>query len=296
MSDRLVIIANPRAGMDRAGRELPALIEALEARSVDYEIRATNHQGHATELATEASRDGVGTVVAVGGDGTVNEVVNGLMVAGEHRPRLGVVAAGSGADFARSFDLPNHIDASLRGVIGTTTSIDVGRLEFPDGTTRYFANIANVGLAAATVERAERLPRRLGKARYVMALWPVLAAYELCEISITTAEGTTSETAANLLIANGRFAGGNMRFSPHSDPTDGVFDCQMNIGPKRQAVTLVPKIFRGTHLPNRRIVQLSGSTFEIDAERELLVEADGELIGRTPVTVSVIPGAIELVI
>jgi diacylglycerol kinase family enzyme len=87
-----------------------------------------------------------------------------------------------------------------------------------------------------------------------------------------------------------------MRFSPHSEPDDGRLDAQMNIGPKRQAVTLVPRIYRGTHLPNRRIHQMSAATFTVEGERTLIVEADGELVGETPVTISVVPGAIELVI
>jgi diacylglycerol kinase family enzyme len=276
MPGRIVIVANPRAGMDRAGRELPGLITALDAAGADYEIRATSHPGHATELTVEASRSGADTVVAVGGDGTVNEVVNGLMaVSRTARPALGVVAAGSGADFARTFDLPQHIDSDLAGVVGAKRPLDVGVLEFADGTVRHFANIANVGLAA---------------------LWPVLAGYDLGEITVEGPDGTFSDVAANVLIANARFAGGGMRFSPHSDPDDGVLDLQINLGPKRQAVTLVPRIYRGRHLPNKRIVQMSGGEFRIDAARELIVEADGEVVGTTPVTVRVEPGAIDLVV
>jgi diacylglycerol kinase (ATP) len=296
MPGPIALVVNPRAGMNRAGRELPPLMAALDSAGHDYEVRTTKHQGHASELAVEAAQAGAAVVVAIGGDGTVNEVVNGLMnVDPGNRPRLGVVAAGSGADFARTFDLPEHTGGSLAGVVGSSTPIDVGLMEFSDGSRRHFVNIANVGLAAATVERAERLPRRLGKARYVVALWPVLAGYTKCHISVTVDGIEHSKVAHNLLLANGRFAGGGMRFSPHSDPTDGVFDGQMNVGPKRQAVTLVPKIFKGSHLPNDRILQLSGQRFVVEAERTLIVEADGELIGETPVTMTVIPGAIDLI-
>ncbi len=217
-------------------------------------------------------------------------------VEAEARPRLGVVATGSGADFARSFDLPEHTDATLNGVIGSSRPVDVGRMEFGDGSTQFFVNIANIGIAAATVERAERLPRRLGRARYVIALWPVLARYSKCRISVVVNGMHYSEDAYNLLLANGRFAGGGMHFSPHSDLSDGNLDGQMNIGPKRQAVTLVPKIYRGKHLPNGRILQMSGSVFDIDAERPLMVEADGELVGHTPVTVTVVPGTLDVVV
>ena len=297
MSGRVALIVNPRAGKDRAGRELPTLTAALDSAGTSYEISMTEHPGHAVDLARQLATAGASTVVAVGGDGTVNEVVNGLMkVDAAVRPSLGVVAAGSGADFARTFDLPEHADSMLRGVVGTSRTIDVGHMAFGDGSTRHFANIANIGLAAATVERAERLPRRLGKARYVLALWPVLARYAKCQISVSVDGEPHAEMAYNLLLANGMYAGGGMHFSPHSDPSDGRLDGQMNIGPKRQAVTLVPKIFRGTHLPDERILQLSGAEFVIDAERPLMVEADGELIGQTPVTISVIPDAVALIV
>lgn len=297
MSGPIALIVNPRAGKNRAGRELPTLMKALDVAGATYEIHTTKHRNHAAELAIEAATAGASTVVAVGGDGTVNEVVNGLMsIDAESRPRFGVVAAGSGADFVRSFDLPEHTNTLARGIIGDTRPIDIGLMEFEDGSPRFFANLANIGLAAATVERAERLPRGLGKARYIVAFWPVLARYSKCQITVVVNGERFSEDAHNLLLANGRYAGGGMHFSPHSDPSDGLFDAQMNIGPKRQAVTLIPKIYRGKHLPDKRILQVSGAQFEIDAERPLIVEADGELLGHTPVKVTVVPGALQLVV
>jgi len=131
MSGPIALVVNPRAGKNRAGRELPTLMNALDVADANYEIHTTKHRGHAIELAAELAAGGASTVVAVGGDGTVNEVVNGLMeVDADSRPRFGVVAAGSGADFARSFDLPEHTNTHLQGIIGDTRSIDIGRLDF----------------------------------------------------------------------------------------------------------------------------------------------------------------------
>ncbi len=300
MSGRIALVVNPLAGRNRAGRELPTLTNALDEAGVEYEVRTTEHTRHATELARAAATAGSKTVVAVGGDGTVNEVVNGLMEL-EHkdRPALGVVAAGSGADFARSFDLPQHTNDGLRGVIGDTRPVDVGRIESLSGdgpAVRHFVNIANVGLAASTVERAERLPRRLGKARYIVAFWPALARYRPSRVVLTVDGTTHAERAHNVLVANGRFAGGGMHFSPHSNPSDGVFDIQMNVGPKRQSFTLIPRIYRGRHLPNDRIIQMSGATITIEPETAAPVEADGELIGTSPVRITVLPAALNLVV
>ncbi len=281
------------------GKELPRLVAALTAAGAEPEVVTTERPGHAVDLARTASRNGADTVVAVGGDGTVNEVVNGLIV--DDRPvgsaALGVVAAGSGADFARSFDFPSHTGESLRGIVGDTVAIDVGRLTCDTATgpvTRYFVNIAEAGMGAATVSAAERLPRRLGKSRYLVAFWPTLARFRPCEVTIVADNERFSGRAHNVIIANAGYFGGGMRISPHSDPSDGVLDLQINIGPKRQAVTLIPKIFKGRHLPDKRIVQMAGRTGSVDAENPLPVEADGEMIGTTPLTFAVLPGVLRL--
>lgn len=297
--ERVALIVNPRAGKGRVGRELPRLLDTIAASGARAEVLTTHHAGHATALARTAAEDGVGTVVAVGGDGTVNEVVNG-MIDGDRAvgdAALGVVAAGSGADFARTFSLPAHTDADLRGIVGATTPLDVGRIDCagPDGpVTRYFVNVAEAGMAAATVDIAERLPRGLGKTRYFVAFWPTLARYRPCDVTVTADGDTFTGRSHNALIANARYFGGGMHISPRSRTDDGVADLQVNVGPKRQAFLLVPKFYKGTHLPDDRIVEMHGRTGSIDAERPIPVEADGELVGATPLTFRIVPGALRL--
>ena len=294
-----VLVVNPRAGRGRVGRELPRLVATLTEAGAEPTVLTTQHPGHAIDLAREAARGGAETVVAVGGDGTVNEVVNGLIA--EDRPvgtaALGVVAAGSGADFARSFAYPPHTGTSLRGIIGDTVPLDVGKLSYatPAGTvTRYFVNIAETGMGAATVKAADRLPRRLGKVRYLVAFWPTLARFHPCAVSITAGEERYVGRAHTAIIANARYFGGGMHISPHSDPADGVADLQVNIGPKRQAFTLIPRIYKGQHLPNPRIVQLTGRSGMIETEHPMPVEADGELLGSTPLRFEILPGVLRL--
>lgn len=298
--DRIVLVVNPRAGKGRVGREVPRLLDTIAAAGGHAEMLTTSHRGHATTLARRASEEGAATVVAVGGDGTVNEVVNGLLH--DDRPvggaALGIVAAGSGADFARTFSFPTHTGTELRGIVGSTSPLDIGRLECtgPEGdpVVRYFANVAEAGMAAATVALAERLPRRLGKSRYVVAFWPTLARYRPCEVTVTADATTFRGRSHNALIANARYFGGGMHISPGSLPDDGVADLQVNIGPKRQAFLLLPKFFRGTHLPDDRIVELRGREGTIDAERPLPVEADGETVGSTPLSFRILPGVLRL--
>ena len=292
-------MVNPRAGRGRVGRELPRLLEALAAAGAQTEVLTTEHPGHAVELARRATIGGADTVVAVGGDGTVNEVVNGLIA--DDRPAgsaaLGVVAAGSGADFARTFSLPKHAGEGLRGIIGETTPLDVGRLRFhtPEGpAVRYFVNLAEAGMGAATVEAADRLPRRLGRARYLVAFWPTLVRFRPVEVTVLVDGHDYRGVAHNALVANARYFGGGMRISPASDPGDGTAELQVNVGPKRQAFTLIPKIFRGRHLPDDRIVQLSGRKGMITTAAPFPVEADGELLGTTPLEFEILSGLLRM--
>jgi YegS/Rv2252/BmrU family lipid kinase len=296
---RTVLVVNPRAGQGRVGRELPRLVQTLTAAGTDPTVLATEHPGHATDLARRAALGGAETVVAVGGDGTVNEVVNGLL--SDDRPVgdavLGVVSAGSGADFARSFNLPKHANGGIRGILGPAVPIDVGRLTCTttDGpVTRYFANLAEAGMGAATVAAANRLPRRLGKSRYLVAFWPTLARFDPTEVTVTVDGQTYTGRAHNALIANGRYFGGGMHISPRSDPADGRADLQVNIGPKRQAFMLIRKFYKGTHLPDPRIVELSGRAGSIVSAAPLLVEADGEIMGTTPLRFEILSGVLRM--
>ena len=296
---RTVLVVNPRAGRGRVGRELPRLVQSLTAAGTEPTVLATEHPGHAIELARRAALGGADTVVAVGGDGTVNEVVNGLIE--NDRPVgsavLGVVSAGSGADFARTFGLPKHANGGVRGIVGDAIPIDVGRLTCatPDGpVTRYFANIAEAGMGAATVAAANRLPRRLGKSRYLVAFWPTLMRFHPTEVTVTVDGQVYTGRAHNALVANGRFFGGGMHISPNSDPSDGRADLQVNIGPKRQAFTLIRKFYKGTHLPDPRIVEMSGRVGSIVTAEPMPVEADGEMVGTTPLSFEILSGVLRM--
>lgn len=296
---RVALIVNEHAGRGRVARQLPAIVDALRDRDIEPTVLPTMGPLDATRLAQVAAHDGHTTVVAVGGDGTVNEVVNGLMEAPSPRPALGVVAAGSGCDFARSFGLPKRFDGELRGIVGATVPIDVGRIECvgPDGPiVRHFVNVAEAGMAAATAGLAARLPRWVGRTRYLLAFWPTLASYRPTEMEVTVGDDAHRGMAHNALVANGRYFGGGMHISPHSDPSDGRLDVQVSVGPKRQALTLIPRIYRGTHLPNHRIVQFAGERVTIDSATPIPVEADGEPVGSTPARFTVVAGALDLVV
>ena len=290
----LTLIVNPVSGRGRVAEALPKIEAELRAADLGYGLAVTRGPGDATRAACAAAEAGGRFIVAVGGDGTIHEVVNG-MLAPDGRPVvdgavLGVIAAGSGSDFVRTFDLPSDWAAACTRLVGDATRpIDIGKVTYvdhPSGVeaTRFFANIAEVGLGAAVVDRAARLPRSAGRSRYLAALWMVLPRFHATRIRLEVDGRAFAGRVHNVVVANCRYFGGGMHVSPASQPDDGTFEVLVFKGPKSQSFTFAPKVYRGTHLPHEDIAELTASHVLVTADRVLPIEADGELLGGTPAT------------
>jgi len=297
----LVLIANPSAGRGRAAQALARIERVLTSRNLSYRIVRTTHPGHATEAARQALRDGERYLVAVGGDGTVHEVVNGMIEGGKPLAAdavLGVVAAGSGCDFARSFGLPGDAAQAAARLAGDQVqTIDVGTVTCADGETRCFVNIAQAGLGAAVVAKAAGFKgpgRFLGGARYPAAFWLALPRFRPAAVRLDADDQCHAWRAFNVVVANCRFYGGGMQISPNSDPGDGLLDILVMSGPKSDSFTTLPKVYKGVHLPHRNMAELRAGRLSVEAEPCFPVEADGELLGTTPASFGIIPGAIRL--
>ncbi|MEA2499223.1 MAG: diacylglycerol kinase [Actinomycetota bacterium] len=297
----MVLIANLRAGRGKVAASLPEIRDHLEQRELEYEIRETKGPGHATEIAREVLKSGGRFVVAVGGDGTVHEVVNGMLE--NDKPIqpdavFGVVAAGTGCDFIKTFGIPampGHSVANLDG--GEAFPIDIGKITYQEGgeeVTRYFANIAEVGIGAAVVSRAARLPRWMGPTVYFFAFWMTLRKHKSAQVKIDLVDRTYEGYMNNLVVANGQFFGGGMKVAPKAAPTDGLFDVQIEHAKKREAIAIMPKIYKGQHVPHPDIEEAKRVRLSIEAERPLLIEADGEVLGYTPARFEVLKDALNL--
>jgi len=294
----LVIIANPRSGRGKVEAALPRIERILHDQGLAYRIVRTTHPGHAAQAARDALLSGERYLVAAGGDGTVHEVVNGMIEdGGPLAPDavLGVVAAGSGCDFVRSFGLPGDAVRAAHHLAGDRVRpIDVGSVTCADGNTRYFANIAEAGLGGAVVARAARLSPLLRGARYACGFWLTLPGFRPATVRLD-ADGQAFEWRAfNVVVANCRFYGGGMQISPKSQPDDGALDVLVMTGPKSDAFTTIPKVYKGTHLPHRNIAELPAVSLRIEADPPFPVEADGETLGTTPASFGIIPNAIRL--
>jgi diacylglycerol kinase (ATP) len=297
----LAVIANPHAGNGRVGRELSALERGLAGCGLEYSLQVTDGPGDATRMATDAMDAGVRFLVAVGGDGTINEVVNGMFRDGRpivDEPVLGVVPAHSGCDLVKSFGLPGDVDAACGHLLGDNTyPFDVVKVAFtgPDGETavRYSVNLAEIGFGAAV---AARTAGRSGRVTSFLSFWSAFAHTRVHDIRIEADRSVYEGPAFNVIVGNAQFASGGMRLSPRSFPGDGVADVLVFTGPRSDAYTLLPAIYRhGDHVPHPHIREMRAKIrVSIDAIRPLPIVADGESLGTTPATFQMVPRSILL--
>jgi diacylglycerol kinase (ATP) len=225
--------------------------------------------------------------VVVGGDGSVNEVVNG--VAGRAGIELAVIARGTGWDFARSLALPHKVDDAIAVALhGRARAIDLGRVTYQPWAggeaQAWFANVGSVGMSGAIAQRANDASKALGgKISYVWATFAVFARWSNTEITVTVDAEHRSARMHDVVVANGPYFGGGMKICPDADPADGVFDVLL-IGDltKGDLLLTLPKTFRGTHLPHPKAELLRGTIVTVEAPEPLPIQLDGEQPGTTP--------------
>ena len=297
----LTLVCNLNAGRGGVGKCLPQVERLLAERGLDYEVVRTEGPGHATLLTREALGRGRQLIVAVGGDGTVHEVVNGLIEddkAIDPEARLGVVAAGTGCDFIKTFGIPSSPSHAVVHLDGNESfPIDIGKITFTENgkeVVRYFANVAEAGLGARVVERAARLPRFLGPTVYFFAFWLSLARHKPAEVRVDLMTRTYEGPMNNMVIANGQFFGGGMKIAPKAAPTDGVLDFQIEHAGKRDAIAVMPKVYKGEHVPHPKILEAKRVEASLASNPPLLIEADGEVLGFSPARFEVLRDAIPL--
>lgn len=290
---RWVVIHNIRAG--KRSRTRASLARVLEDCGIDAEVHETTSAEQCAEVIASAHSVGTEHYVAAGGDGTLHGVVNALMAhEWPEPPTVGILPLGSGSDFARSFALPRRLDRAIAHLKGDSRYLcDIGLLEGSFGL-RYFVNVADVGVAGAAVSWSNRLPRKLGKLRYTVGFWLALAVFSPRDVRAVTSSTTIEASAVNVVIANGQFFGGGMHIAPQAVLMDGLLDVEVFTGRRWQALSVMPRVMRGTHLRHASVRVTRSARIEIECRKHWPIEADGELIGRGSVVASVVPGAFYL--
>ena len=300
----LAVIVDPTAGEGRVAAEVGAVERALAHRGLEHRIQVAEAPGDVSRLAAAALDEGYRYLAAVGDDGTVQDVVNGMFRDGRtivDSPVLAVMAAGSGCDLVRSFGLPGDVDGASSHLVGENTyELDVMKITARgrNGATevRYAHNVAEVGLHASATAKADGFPRWMGNGRRFVGFWAAYAGTRRAVLDVVVDGRPQQHRAWSVIVGNGQFADGGLRLSPRSFPGDGVLDALLFTGPKSDAYRLLPRIFRhGDHVPDPGIKELRARVaLRIDAPRPLPVVADGLVLGTTPVTFQVVPRQILL--
>ena len=291
-----LVILNPAAGGGKARRFWERCLSHLAAAGLKPDVAVTTRRGQAADFAAEA---GERLVVAVGGDGTAHEVVNGLLRRRPaSTPRFGALMVGAGVDLKRTLPGPGRLEDVVPWLLSDRfRRIDVGRGGTSSGR-RFFVNAADCGIGAEVARRQEQLPAWLGGTpSFLLAALASLVVHRNREVRIRIDEGAVEEQVVRTVaVANCRYFGGGMKIAPQAEPDDGLLDvCVVGDVSGLLGIRCLPLLYRGQHgrLPQVRFAR--ARRIEIDAPSPLGVEADGELAGETPAVFEIVPQALDVI-
>jgi diacylglycerol kinase (ATP) len=290
-----VIIVNPTAGSGRAAKLLPWIRERLALRP-DAALHVTSRRGEAQELAGRAAVDGCDRLVVVGGDGTIQEIVNGVLESSA-RPPLGIVPVGSGNDLARSLGLPADPAEAWTVAIGRVTrEIDVALATNGRGDRRWFASAGGIGFdAQVAAAMATRRGWQSGRAGYLLTTLTELRRFENRQLRIVIDGEPQERRVLFVAIANGAYYGGGMRIAPDAALDDGWLDlCVVGDISRLTALRELPNLYRGTHVRNPAVSVHRARQVEITGDGTTHVHLDGEPFGTIPLRVEIRRGSLEV--
>jgi len=293
--DAPVIIVNPTAGSGRAARLVPWIRERLAPRP-DAELHVTSRRGEAQELAARAAAAGCDRIVAVGGDGTIQEIVNGILEGGSPLP-LGIVPVGSGNDLARSLGLPTDAAEAWTAAIGRVTrEIDVAIATNGDGRRRWFASAGGIGFdAQVAAAMATRRGWQSGRAGYLLTTLTELRRFDNRQLKIVLDGEPFDRRVLFVAIANGAYYGGGMWIAPDASLDDGWLDlCVVGDISRLTALRELPNLYRGTHVRNPAVSVHRARQVEITGDETTHVHLDGEPFGTIPLRVEIGRGSLEV--
>jgi len=300
-----LVIVNPNAGNGKGKKEWNIISSALERNNLSHEVKFTSRKGDAIHFTSEAIDTGYRKIITVGGDGTLNEVLNGVFSSASCPPgevTLALIPVGTGNDWGRMFGIPlNHEKAVAIIKEEKTILHDVGIILFHDGKEqkkRYFLNIAGLGFESVVVKRSnyQKDRGRSGKLIYFYNLLLSLLTYRNTRVELEIDGKKTSAEIFSVNVGNGRYCGGGMRQTPDAVPTDGLLDVTVikNIG-KFEIIRKLGILYDGTILSHPQIDGYKCKNLKAASDSVIYTEADGESLGHTPAEFSIIPAAIRII-
>ena len=305
---RYKVIVNPLAGKGFAGRSIPRIESALSELGLEYDLVSTSWAGEAVELARQAVLDGYETVVAAGGDGTYQEVVNGMLSADHVADNgvvgnLGALALGSGCDFSWNVDIPADLEAACARLARQETRVvDVGRITV-DGETRYFDNTVGIGFEGTVTLEVRKIKYLRGIALYLPAVLKSIFVTMKPARSVIEYEqdGEMRRLEGAYLmvsVCNGTRAGGAFMIAPQAKVDDGLFDvCLVEDIPRTRMLALLPHFMKGTHVDQPDVTMIRTRRISIESQDDLSGHADGELVcvDARHVVCEIVPSKLQVV-
>lgn len=306
-----LVIVNPKSASGATRDKWSQTASDLRAHFGPFSVAFTKGPGDGIDLARRAAESGRRFIIACGGDGTINEVANGILRSGED-VELGVLPSGTGGDFRRTLDMPlTNRDAAAALRDGETRTIDAGKVTFPDlrgnSVERYFVNVSSFGLSASIIKSVKSssvfdwLPVESvrGRANFAASTLREIVGMEpvIVRVKIDDRDQETLQTI-NFCIANARYFGGGMMIAPEARINDGLLDV-VNIGDIKTAKILLNgySLYRGTHTGLEEVKSTVARRITVEAldpSQEILLETDGELPGKLPATYEVVPNALRV--
>jgi diacylglycerol kinase (ATP) len=293
--EKVAVVRNPKSGRGR-NMQLWGEVEArLRLRFPEFLVVETYASGSARPQAADLAREGCTVVVAAGGDGTVRDVMEGVLGT---EAALAVLPLGTGNDFSRSLGFGTSVDAAVAAVeVGQRKRIDVG--EWTRGDEKgHFVNVAGCGFDAVMAERVNQGVKHLrGKLAYVVAILEKLPSFKACNLKLK-ADGETLQTRAMLCaFANAKSYGGGMMFAPMAEMTDGVLDLvlveELSLA---QFLWTFPRVYSGKHMSHPKVKHRPFRTLEIESDPPVLFLMDGEVLAPGPLRIEVLPSALDVIV
>lgn len=302
---RTFFVVNPKSANGTTGRRWGELAATIARTLTDFGVEFTRGPMDAVGLTRQALKAGYECIVAVGGDGTINEVTNGFFE--DHRvlnpsAALGVLPRGTGGDFRRTFSWDTDFGAAVQRLrTPDTRPFDVGRLEYlgHDGTpaTRYFANVCSFGVSGRVDEQVNTTTKALGgRASFLLASLKSLVTWKDQSVELSVDGGPPESLAiTTLAVANGRYFGGGMMVAPEADVSDGLFDVTIWSGYRlADFVIRNAGVYSGAHVKWKGTRTLRCKELTASSRERVLLDCDGEQPGMLPCKLTVLPGAIRL--
>lgn len=304
-NDKWLVIVNPNAGNGKGKMDWDRIAGIFAKEKISIVPRFTERKGAAKDLTREAANEGFRKIVSVGGDGTLNEVVNGIFSQSFCSPSeftLGLIPVGTGNDWGRMFGIPLMYEGAVTAIRDCKVMLhDIGTISYYTGNEQqknFFINIAGLGFEAVVVKKTNRQKDkgRSNKAIYFYNLLTSLLSYRNTDADIIIDGKRTTSRVFSINVGNGRFCGGGMRQTPDAIPDDGLLDITVirDMG-KIEIIKSLKLLYDGTILSHPKVDGYRSANLRVESKSLLYAEADGETLGHTPIEFSIIPSAINIV-